>query len=136
MKSASVEWNDKTLDEWIADPQRVIPGNQMTFAGIKDAKQRADLIAFLKQETKGGGSQMSQQGGSMGGMQALAWTVAYPDSVAAAIPIAATSRHSAGWAIVSCSGQARLGARSWGVMGIRRDGEGDLTHADGVLTFF
>src|SRR5579875_133845 len=34
-------------------------------------------------------------GGSMGGMQALEWTVAYPDSVAAAIPIAATSRHSA-----------------------------------------
>ena len=34
-------------------------------------------------------------GGSMGGMQALAWTVAYPDSVVAAIPIAATCRHSA-----------------------------------------
>lgn len=34
-------------------------------------------------------------GGSMGGMQALAWTVAYPDAVAAAIPIAATCRHSA-----------------------------------------
>ncbi len=34
-------------------------------------------------------------GGSMGGMQALAWTVAYPESVVAAIPIAATYRHSA-----------------------------------------
>jgi cytochrome c len=68
MKSANVEWNDKTLDEWIADPQHVIPGNQMTFAGIKDAKQRADLIAFLKQATEGGGSQLGQQGGPMGGM--------------------------------------------------------------------
>ncbi|HVT95428.1 MAG TPA: homoserine O-acetyltransferase [Bryobacteraceae bacterium] len=34
-------------------------------------------------------------GGSMGGMQALAWAVAYPDAVASAISIAATSRHSA-----------------------------------------
>ena len=68
MKSANIEWNDKTLDEWIADPQRVIPGNEMTFDGIKDAKPRADLIAFLKQATEGSGSQLGQEGGQMRGM--------------------------------------------------------------------
>jgi cytochrome c len=68
MKSANIEWNDKTLDEWITDPQHVVPGNQMTFAGVKDAKQRADLLAFLKEATQRGGSQVTQQGGPMGGM--------------------------------------------------------------------
>lgn len=37
---------------------------------------------------------LSVSGGSMGGMQALQWTVAYPDAVASCIPIAATTKHS------------------------------------------
>jgi homoserine O-acetyltransferase len=38
---------------------------------------------------------LSVAGGSMGGLQALEWAVAYPDSIASAIPIATTARHSA-----------------------------------------
>ena len=72
LKSANIVWNDKTLDEWINDPQHVVPGNQMTFAGIKDARQRANLLAFLKEATQKGGSQVAQQGGPMGGMGAWA----------------------------------------------------------------
>jgi cytochrome c len=68
LKSANIVWNDKTLDEWIADPQRVVPGNQMTFPGIKDAGQRADLLAFLKQATQRGDPQDAQKGGPTGGM--------------------------------------------------------------------
>lgn len=67
LKSANVEWNDKTLDEWIADPQHVEPGNQMAFPGIKDARQRSDLLAFLREATQSGGSQFAQgRGGGMG----------------------------------------------------------------------
>jgi cytochrome c len=67
LKSANVVWNDKTLDDWITDPQHLIPGNEMTFDGIKDARQRADLLAFLKQATQPGAS-VAQQDGQMGGM--------------------------------------------------------------------
>jgi homoserine O-acetyltransferase len=38
---------------------------------------------------------LSVTGGSMGGMQALEWAVAWPDRVVSAIPIATTTRHSA-----------------------------------------
>ena len=48
MKSAGVVWNDKTLDAYIAEPQRAVPGNVMPYSGLVDAKQRADLIAYLK----------------------------------------------------------------------------------------
>jgi cytochrome c len=70
LKSANIVWNDKTLDEWINDPQHVVPGNQMTFAGIKDVRQRTDLLAFLREATQKGGSQMAQSSrtGGMGGM--------------------------------------------------------------------
>jgi cytochrome c len=48
MKSSNTTWDDKSLDAYIADPQKAIPGNLMPFAGIADAKQRADLIAYLQ----------------------------------------------------------------------------------------
>jgi len=66
LKSSNVVWNDKTLDEWIKDSQHVVPGNQMTFAGVKDAQQRTDLLAFLKQATQPGRAPSAQQGGQMG----------------------------------------------------------------------
>jgi cytochrome c2 len=69
LKSAGIVWNDDTLDEWIKDPQHFIPGNTMTFQGMKDARQRADLLAFLKEATQPGRAPKTAQGGNqMGGM--------------------------------------------------------------------
>ena len=48
MKNAGITWDEKTLDAYVADPQKAVPGNVMPFSGIADAKQRADLIAYLK----------------------------------------------------------------------------------------
>src|ERR1700716_522029 len=73
VKSSGVVWNDKTLDAWITDPQHLIPGNQMTFPGIKDGQQRADLLAFLKDATQPGHpSASAQRGGQMGMMRSAA----------------------------------------------------------------
>lgn len=71
LQSSDVVWNDKTLDEWLKDPEHVVPGNQMTFPGVKDAQQRADILAFLKQATQPGRApspQAAQQNGQMAGM--------------------------------------------------------------------
>ena len=38
----------------MTDPQRMVPDNDMPFEGIKDARVRADLLAFLKEATKRG----------------------------------------------------------------------------------
>ena len=57
----------------------------------------ADMVRLQKQLIDHLGIQrlLAVAGGSMGGMQALEWAVTYPESVAAALPIASTSRHSA-----------------------------------------
>ena len=48
MKKADVTWDDKTLDAFIGDPQKAIPGNVMRFPGVADEKQRAEIIDYLK----------------------------------------------------------------------------------------
>jgi cytochrome c len=70
LKAANIVWNDKTLDDWITDPQHLVPGNEMTFAGIKDAGQRADLLAFLKEATRPRAT-VAQQDAPMGGMAGM-----------------------------------------------------------------
>jgi cytochrome c len=73
LKSAGIVWNDDTLDEWIKDPQHFIPGNTMTFPGLRNAQERAGLLAFLKDATQPGRAPRSTaQGGSpMGAMMGM-----------------------------------------------------------------
>ena len=47
MKNAGRNWDAASLDTYIANPQAAVPGNLMPFSGVADAKQRADLIAYL-----------------------------------------------------------------------------------------
>lgn len=48
MKSTDYAWDTARLDAYLADPQKAIPGNVMPFSGLPDAKQRADVIAYLQ----------------------------------------------------------------------------------------
>ena len=48
-----VVWTPRALDAWLARPARFLPGNRMTFPGIADAGDRADLIAWLLEATRG-----------------------------------------------------------------------------------
>ncbi|HEV3372212.1 MAG TPA: cytochrome c family protein [Xanthobacteraceae bacterium] len=52
LKKSGLTWTPQTLDTFIADPQKEVPGNRMPFAGMPDAGDRADLIAYLQKATK------------------------------------------------------------------------------------
>ncbi|MGV7216695.1 copper-containing nitrite reductase [Bradyrhizobium sp. UFLA05-112] len=47
MKSADIVWSVQTLDQYLADPAKVVPGNKMPFPGLKTDHDRADVIAYL-----------------------------------------------------------------------------------------
>jgi len=66
MKSAQVVWGDKTLNAWIENPAALIPGNRMSFPGLKDAQARTDLVAYLKQKTAPEQAADAGQSGGMG----------------------------------------------------------------------
>ncbi|KAH3900398.1 probable Cytochrome c [Saccharomycodes ludwigii] len=48
----AVTWDETTLDAWLTNPKKYIKGNKMSFAGLKKEKDRADLLAYLKDATK------------------------------------------------------------------------------------
>ncbi|CAO3402834.1 Cytochrome c [Azospirillum palustre] len=52
VKDAGYAWDEQKLDTYLKDPKAALPGNKMAFAGVKDDAKRADLIAYLKSESK------------------------------------------------------------------------------------
>jgi len=49
MRRSGIVWDAKTLDRFIADPAKAVPGTSMGYAGVPNAQERADLIAYLRQ---------------------------------------------------------------------------------------
>lgn len=47
LKATGWTWDAAHVDTWIADPKAAVPGTKMTFAGLKDPKDRTDVIAWV-----------------------------------------------------------------------------------------
>ena len=51
MKNHKGTWTFEELDKYLKTPQAMVPGTNMTFAGIARANERADLLAFLNSKS-------------------------------------------------------------------------------------
>lgn len=49
LKNSGLTWDEPTLDRWLTNPSALVPGTKMFFQ-ISDAQNRADIIAFLKEQ--------------------------------------------------------------------------------------
>ena len=56
MANSGIVWSEETLSAFLADPQKLIPGNRMKEGGyvvgrVSSKQHRVDLIAFLREAT-------------------------------------------------------------------------------------
>ena len=51
LSEAGLVWDIATLDAWIENPRGLVPGNRMSFVGLRDADDRRDVIAYIAAET-------------------------------------------------------------------------------------
>lgn len=47
LKASRLTWNAATLDRWLRDPKKLVPGTKMPFGGISDAKTRKAVVDYL-----------------------------------------------------------------------------------------
>lgn len=52
LRESGIVWDEETLARYLRDPRGSLPGNRMTFPGIKDDTELVDLLAFLRQATQ------------------------------------------------------------------------------------
>lgn len=48
MKASGLTWDEATLDTYLTNPMKMVPGTRMTFAGMGDAAKRKEVIDYLK----------------------------------------------------------------------------------------
>ena len=50
LKSVPGNWDFEGMDKWLANPKKYAPGTKMTFAGLGNPEERANLIAYLNSQ--------------------------------------------------------------------------------------
>ena len=68
LQRSGVVWSEDSLNKWLTNPQAFVPGNSMSFRGLKQESTRSDVIAYLKAVSDGKAPQGQTGGGMMGGM--------------------------------------------------------------------
>ncbi len=48
LKNSNIVWTEANLDQWLADPQKFVPGAKMFFH-LENPRDRADVIEYLKE---------------------------------------------------------------------------------------
>ncbi len=51
LSDADFEWTPDRLEHWLANPRSYLPGNNMTFAGVRRERDRHAVIAYLMVES-------------------------------------------------------------------------------------
>lgn len=51
LTEAGLTWDVETLDAWIENPRAMVPGNRMSFVGLRTEDDRRDVIGYLAVET-------------------------------------------------------------------------------------
>ena len=51
LRGTAAVWDDRTLDAFLADPQRFAPGTTMMSPGVPDAADRRALVFYIEQVT-------------------------------------------------------------------------------------
>ena len=49
LKASGLTWNAATLDRWLTNPKKLVPGTKMRLWGFSDERKIANLLAYLRQ---------------------------------------------------------------------------------------
>jgi cytochrome c len=51
LRNSQIKWTAETLDQWLTDPEKLVPGNDMPFH-VEKPEERSEIIAYLKQNSR------------------------------------------------------------------------------------